>query len=370
MNSAKKMRIALLGTRGVPARYGGFETCAEEIGKRLAAKGHDVLVYCRKGLYPEKKKEYCGMKLVYLPAFKWKPLETLSHTFLSIFNTVGKRADIYLVFNVANSPLLFILLLFKRKVLLNVDGFEWRRSKWSYLGKKYYQFSAWLAAKLSCELVADSHEIKRYYEEKYGRRLHYIAYGAFPQSSRNPSLLAQYGLDPQEYFLQITRFEPENNPLLSIEAFMGLETEKKFVLVGGSNYKTHYSAQIYSVKDKRIKILGFIYNPDILRELLCNCLAYVHGNEVGGTNPALLNAMASGCFVLARDVPFNREVLQVGGGYFGKDINDLREKLAWVLKYSQEAKKLAERGTRIIKEHYDWDSVVSEYEKLFNLNDS
>lgn len=364
------MRIALLGTRGVPARYGGFETCAEEIGKRLAAKGHDVVAYCRKSLYPEKTNEYCGMKLVYLPALKWKVLETLSHTFLSILNAARKRVDIYLVFNVANSPLLFLLLLFKRRAILNVDGFEWWRSKWSCLGRKYFKFSAWLASKLSCELVADSRKIKKYYEIKYGRKLHYIAYGADLQSSRTPALLSRYGLDTQGYFLQITRFEPENNPLLSLQAFQRLNTEKKFVLVGGSNYKTRYSSEIQSINDPRIKILGFIYDPDILRELLCNCLAYVHGNEVGGTNPALLNAMGSGCFVLARDVPFNREVLQDGGLYFEKNANDLREKLVWVLHHSGEAKDLAERGRQIIKANYDWDAVVSEYEKLFHLTDS
>jgi len=361
------MRIALLGIRGVPAKYGGFETCAEEIGKRLAAKGHEVLVYCRKGFYPEEQEEYLGMRMIYLPELRWQPLETLSHTFISIINAVRKRVDICMVFNVANSPLLLIPLMFKRKVLLNVDGLEWTRSKWSPLGQKYYRFSAWLASKLTCGLIADSREIQRYYEEKYGRESHYISYGAYRRSSQNPSLLTQFGLKPQDYFLQITRFEPENNPLLSIQAFMGLETKKKLVVVGGSKYRTNYSAQIHAVDDTRIVFPGYVYDQDILRELSCNCLAYIHGNEVGGTNPGLLNAMASGCFVISRDVPFNREVLQDGGVYFQKDIDSLRERLAWALENSQKMSEFAAKGQKIIQAHYNWDSVASEYEELFNL---
>jgi len=361
------MKIALLGIRGIPAQYGGFETCAEELGKRLVKKGHDVWVYARSSYYKEKPKEYLRMKIVYLPGVNIKFLETLSHTFFSIIHAIGKSYDILLVFNSANSPLLIIPKLFRKNVALHVDGLEWKRAKWSTLGKKYYKFAEWLSTRLSVELIADSSEIIRYYREKYRKEANYISYGATLQYSQNKSILKQFNIVPHEYFLQITRFEPENNPLLSVRAFEILETQKKLVLVGGVKYKTKYSRQIYSTKDKRIIFLGFIYDKNILRELLCNCYAYIHGNEVGGTNPALLEAMASGCFVISRDVPFNREVLQDAGIYFKKNTKDLKMKLAWAMQNASQMKEMKKKGQKIIQKKYNWDSVVREYEKLFQL---
>lgn len=359
------MRIAILGTRGVPAQYGGFETCAEELGKRMVKKGHEVYVYCRSSIYKKKPKNFLGMKLIYMPALNISFLETLSHTFLSLLNALRKHYDFLLIFNNANSPLLIIPQLLKKKVILNVDGLEWKREKWSALGKKYYRFSEWLAAKLPIELVTDSNEIKKYFREKYGKETRYISYGAPLQISRNKSIIERFAIEPQEYFLQITRFEPENNPLLFVKAFEMTNTDKKLVLVGGVKYRTKYSEEIYSTEDKRVKFLGFVYDKDILRELLCNCFAYLHGNEVGGTNPALLEAMGSGCFVICRDVPFNREVLQDAGIYFKKDVNDLKEKLSWSLQNTTPIKKMREKGKEIIQKKYNWDFVLEKYEDLF-----
>ena len=359
------MKIAILGIRGVPARYGGFETCAEELGKRLANKGYEVWVYCRSSYYKEKLKNYLGIKLIYLPSIEIKFLETLSHTFLSLVHALFRKYDILVVFNNANSPLLIFHSLIGKKIILNVDGLEWKREKWGFLGKKYYKFAEWLSTKLSIELIADSKEIKKYYKEKYKKNVNYIPYGADLKFSENKSILKKFDLEPGEYFLQITRFEPENNPLFTVRAFEMLNTNKKLVMVGGVKYKSKYSEEIYSTQDKRIKFLGFVYDRDILRELLCNCYAYIHGNEVGGTNPALLEAMASGCFVICRNVPFNREVLQDAGIYFEKDVRDLREKLRWSLVNSEKIKKLGEEARKIIKKNHDWDFILEQYEKLF-----
>ena len=169
------MRIALIGTRGVPARYGGFETCAEELGKRLVKEGHDVTVYCRPSYYEEKCEEYLGMKLVYPSEVSVKSLETLHHTFVSLLHALRQRFDIHLVFNAANSPALILPKLFGKKVLLHMDGLEWKRSKWSALGKRYYKFAEWLATKLSVELIADSKEIQNYYKTQYGKKTHYLS---------------------------------------------------------------------------------------------------------------------------------------------------------------------------------------------------
>jgi len=355
-----------MGTRGIPARYGGFETCAQELGLRLVKQGHEVSVYCRTGYYDEKLPEYKGVKLIHLPECKIKFLDTLSHTWLSLVHGVGKKYDVILVFNYANSPLLVLPKLLRKNVILHLDGLEWRREKWKGLGKMYFQFAEWLSMRLGTDLIADSKCLVRYYKDKYQKRVHFIPYGADLQVSQRPETLDQWGLKPGEYFLQITRFEPENNPLLSIQAFEKTDTDKSLVLVGGVQYRSVYTQEIYAHKDSRIKRPGFIYDPAVLRELLCNCYAYIHGNEVGGTNPSLLQAMASGCFVICRDVAFNREVLQDAGIYFKKDKGSLLSQLNWALDHDHQIKEKQEQARNIIKRHYDWDSVVGKYLEIFN----
>lgn len=359
------MKIALVGTRGIPAHYGGFETCAEELSKRLVKRGHEVWVYGRSGYYKIKRKEYLGIKLKYIPAFKIKILDTLSHTFLSLLHTLSKNFDIILVFNYGNSPLLILSEILCKHVLLHMDGLEWRREKWKGFGEKYYKFAEWLSTKLAVDLIVDSKSIKEYFKKKYGESTHFIPYGADLEFSRDRHILERFSLEPEDYFLQITRFEPENNPLLSIEAFQRLKTNKKLVLVGGVQYRSEYSEKIYSVRDPRVKLLGFIYDKKILRELFCNCYAYIHGNEVGGTNPALLQAMGAGCYIISRDVPFNREVLLDAGIYYNKDAYDLAAKLSWALRNGEEIKKKGEEARKIIKNHYTWDRVVDKYLEYF-----
>ena len=359
------MKIAILGTRGVPAKYGGFETFAEELGRRLVKRGHEVHVSCRSNFYSHRLEDYLGMKLTYTQGVKTKSLETLSHTFNSVKHVLQKPFDIILLCNIANAPLLLFSKSLRKKVVLHADGMEWERNKWNALGKKYFRFAAWLATKFKTEIISDSKALQKFYKDKYGRDSNFIAYGAIPTSSSDKTLVRKYGLKPDGYFLQITRFEPENNPLLSIKAFEKLDTEKKLVLVGGIKYATAYSEQLYNTKDPRVQFVGFIYDKNVLRELRCNAFAYIHGNEVGGTNPALLEAMSAGCFIVSRDGPFNREVLQNAGVYFHKSTEDLRNKLVWTLDHSQEKQDLAKQGKEIILKTYNWDSVAASYENLF-----
>ncbi len=320
------MKIALIGTRGIPATYGGFETCTEQIGQRLVRKGHEVWVYCRAGHYPIKQDRYLGMNLVYIKEPRSRFFETLFHTLKSLLHAAKRDFDIILVFNSGNAVSLLVPMVFRKKVALHMDGMEWKRDKWSAPAKSYHRFAAWLATKLPVEMINDSRQLQDYYRKKYGRDSHYITYGASPQKSLEPAILKKLGLEANGYYFQLTRFEPENNPLLTVQAFQNLKTDKKLVMVGGVTYATPYSRSIEPVQDERIHMLGFIYDKDILRELYCNCFAYIHGNEVGGTNPTLLEAMASGCFVISRDVAFNREVLQDAGIYFNKTKRALQKK--------------------------------------------
>lgn len=363
----KDLRIAMIGTRGVPARYGGFETCVEEVGKRLTKKGHSITVYCRKGYYSQRPRYYRGMSLCFLPNISNKVLDTLSHTFLSVLHALFRRYDVYMVFNAANSIALIPLRLFGKNIVINTDGLEWKRSKWGIVGRSFYKISEKLACILSNRLISDSKGIKEYYLSRHNTESSKIAYGADIQKCEKPDIILEMGLRPFEYFLQITRFEPENNPLLTIEAFKRSNTGKKLVLVGGNPYHTEYVKKINAASYDHDDILlpGFIYDEAVLRELWCFCFAYIHGNEVGGTNPALLQTMACGCFTMSIDVPFNRDVLNGCGKFFQKNVNSLEYEMKWAVTHKSELAPYKAKAIDRISTEYSWDKMAELYEKLF-----
>lgn len=360
------LKIAFIGTRGVPARYGGFETCAEEIGKRLVLRGHDVRVYCRSRYYPERPRTHAGMTLVYRPSLPFRSLETLSHTAFSLFHAAWRKTDVCLVFNSANAPLLWIARLAGKQVVVHTDGLEWERDKWRGFGAWYFKRAAVKAVRLPIPLISDSREIQDYYRRVFGRETHFIAYGAPLVESRDPSRLRTFGLKPGGYFLQMARFEPENNVHLTADAFSRVETDKKLVLVGGASYKTRYVRMVgaAAAADPRVVLAGFVYDPDLVNELLTNAYAYIHGNEAGGTNPGLLQAMGAGCAVLARDVVFNREVGGEAAVYFDDDAGDLAEKIRRTLERPEDLERMKSGLRRIAREKYDWEAVAEAYERL------
>jgi glycosyltransferase involved in cell wall biosynthesis len=361
------MKIALIGTRGVPANYGGFETFYEELGKRLAERGHDVTVYCRDSYYPEKLEEYLGMKLVYLPNLKKKSLDTLSHTFFSILHAIRQPYDVYMVCNAANSPVLLLPRLLGKRIAINTDGLEWKRGKWGKVARTYYKICERISTILAHRVVADSHGIQDYYANEYNAATTFIPYGAFLTESKQPKLLDKLDIMPGEYFLQITRFEPENNPLLTIQAYKQLTTDKKLVIIGGVPYESDYSRKISdeAAGHPNIILPGSIYDKDLLNEIWCNCFAYIHGNEVGGTNPALLQTMASGCFTIAIDVSFSRDVLADAGIFFNTDVQALANQMQWALDHEQELAAYKEKAVERIRLNYSWDKVTDDYEALF-----
>lgn len=365
MKKDLSLKIALIGTRGVPANYGGFETCVEELGRRLVKRGHAVTVYCRDSYYDKKTKDYLGMKLVYLPNLKRKSLDTLSHTLLSVGHALFKSYDVLMVFNAANSPTLFLPRLFGKKIAINTDGLEWKRGKWGRWAQRYYKMSEWLSTKLANRIVADSIGIQDYYQNTYGVDSSYIAYGAPVIRSSNPALLERFGVRTGEYFLQVTRFEPENNPLMTIKAFRAANTGKKLILVGGVPYESEYSRQIEKEAGKDVILPGFLYDKDQLNELWTNCFAYIHGNEVGGTNPALLQTMGAGCFTIAVDVPFSHDVLSDCGIYYEKTIESLSAQMTWASQHEDELDAFKVKAVERIRTHYTWDKVTDGYESLF-----
>lgn len=362
------MRIAMLGTRGVPARYGGFETAVEEIGQRLAAAGHQVTVYCRGERHPEP--EYLGMQLVHLPAVRRKAAETLSHTTLSVFHAAARKvarqgADVALVFNAANAPLLPLLRALRIPVATHVDGLEWKRAKWSGAGQRYYLNAERWAVRWSDALIADAQGIQDYYRERYGASSVMIPYGAPILTAPNLDKLREAGHEPGGYHLVVARFEPENHVHLAIEGYRRANVTKPLVIVGSAPYSDAYTAKLHELAggDERIKFLGGVWDQELLDALYAGALTYVHGHSVGGTNPSLLRAMGAGAATVAYDVVFNREVLGDTGRFW-----DGPAALARLLEAAEaDPAAEADRGEAARKraaERYVWDDVAVAYEKL------
>ncbi len=357
------MRIAILGTRGIPACYGGFETCAEELSTRLVQRGHNVAVYCRRAYYQSPKLSHRGVRLVHLLCLKRKGLETLSHVFLSILHAL-RRADVLLIFNVASSPICILARIIGVPVALNVDGLEWKRRKWGRLARLYYLWAAYLAKIGADVLITDSREMQRIYSEKFNAPSVYIPYGAEIGESRRPELLKRYGLEPVSYILTVTRLEPENNTDLIVKACTELDIGMKLVVVGGVRHQSLYSNRLFANESSKVCFLGPIYDKEILRELWTNCYLYFHGNEAGGTNPALLQAMAYGNCVIAIDVTFNKEVLGGTGFLAPKDVEVLKGQICLLIDRPEIVREFGEKAKQRVKTAYDWEHVCDEYAEI------
>jgi glycosyltransferase involved in cell wall biosynthesis len=358
------MRIAILGTRGIPSGYSGYEAFAEEVGRRFAERGHEVTVYCRRALFKERPVMFLGMKMIYLPSIQTKTLGTFTHTFLSALHLAFRRADVALFVNVANSPFCLITKLAGMKTALNVDGLEWLRPKWGPMGKKYFLTAARIAKHTTHELITDANRMKKVYQEMFGASSTMIAYGANIMSSSRPELLDPLGLKKGEYFFTACRLVPDNNVDLMIEAFLRTDTSKKYAIAGGTPYKSPYMAKLRMIADDRVVFLGHIDDQAVIRELHCNAFAYLHGHQYGGTNPTLLKALAFGNCVLALNTEFNREVLGNYGMFFEKDVSDVELRLREILEHPQIQVRLARSAPDRIREKYTWDLIADQYEAL------
>lgn len=360
------MRIAILGTRGVPGNYGGFETFAEELGSRLVERGHDVTVYCRTGNSAESPKQHRGMRLIHLPAIRHKSAETLSHTFLSALHAAASTYDLIYCCNSANAPICFIPWLRRQTTVLNVDGLEWRRAKWGRLAKRYYRWAASLAARMPIEVVTDAEVIQDYYRTRFGRETRCFSYGTdLYERGHRSELVAALDLEPDRYLLYVSRLEPENNALLTVEAYRRVETDVPLVIVGDAPYAKEYIDRVRGAADGRVRFLGYQFG-DAYHALQANALAYVQATEVGGTHPALVEAMGHRNAVLAHDVPEHREVVGGAGLYFGyRDADDLARAMREVLADRSLVADLRQRAEARVRERYGWDAVTDEYEAYF-----
>ncbi len=354
------MRIAILGTRGIPANYGGFETFAEELAKRLVARGHQVTVYCRQ---KHGTTSFVGAKLVYLPTVRHKYLDTIAHTAVSTLHLLFHRVDVALYCNAANAIFTWMPRLVGVRVALNVDGLERNRKKWNQLAKKWYLLSEWLATFMPNETVTDAEAIEKYYQERYGRRSTFIPYGAEMGKLQSTDVLDELGLERGRYFLYVSRMEPENNALLVRETFEQVSTDMKLALIGDAPYADEYIGKVHATNDPRIVMPGAIYGQGY-KELGSHCFAYIHATEVGGTHPALIEAMGRGALVLYLDTVENREVAGDAGVPF--EAFELAEKMHDVLAMSNaERDQLRRAAVERVSARYSWEAVTDQYEQLF-----
>ncbi|MBV9762395.1 MAG: DUF1972 domain-containing protein [Acidobacteriaceae bacterium] len=354
------MRIALLGTRGIPARYGGFETFAEELSARLAERGHGVTVYCRD---KHEAGEYRGARLRHLPAIRHKYVETVAHTGLSTLDLLFRRFDIVLYCNAANAVFTWMPRVLGMRTALNVDGLERHRKKWNFLAKGWYRVSEWLATWCPSATVTDAERIREYYLGRYGKDSTFIPYGAETGKVSGCDLVRALGLEPGKYVLYVSRLEPENNALMVREAFEKVHTDFKLAIVGDAPYAAAYIRRVKETRDERIVIPGAIYGEGY-RQLQSHCAVYVQATEVGGTHPALIEAMGRGALVLYLKTPESLEAAADAAAPFGSA--DLAEKLQWAVDLPEgERNAWGRRAMERIEKLYSWNVVTDAYENLF-----
>jgi glycosyltransferase involved in cell wall biosynthesis len=359
------LKIAILGTRGIPANYGGFETFAEECSAGLVARGHQVTVYCRSHYVSKSRKAHRGARLMVLPTLKTKYTDTIVHSLFCILHAIFQKYDLILICNAANSAYAGLPRLLGIPVVVNVDGIERMRQKWNRLGKAYYRLGEYLSTCFPDAIVTDARVIARYYQEKYGASSVFIPYGANTEKPEGDEVLKTLGLSPAEYFLYVSRLEPENNAHLVVRAFEGVKTPKRLVILGDAPYSAEYIRNIRATQDSRILFPGAIYGPGY-RQLQANAFCYIHATEVGGTHPALIEAMGQGNIVIANGTVENEEVLGATGLFYRRNnLEDLRRCIQDVADNPGKYCSLAQAALERARNEYSWDRVIREYEQLF-----
>lgn len=355
------LKVAILGTNGVPAKYGGFETLVEYLTLHLGAK-FNLTVYCSKTPKDKRLREYNGAKLVYLP-FKANMAQSIIYDYVSFFHA-WIHADIVLILGCSGCTILPFKYIFKRrKLILNLGGMDWQRSKWNFLTRKFLKFSEYMAVRFSDIIISDNTMIAEYIQKAYGRNSHIIEYGgdqAFRVELNENS--NHYFFLNKPYYLAVSRIQRDNNLEMMLETFSKMP-DKIFVLISnwdfspyGKEVKGKYSGY------RNLVLIGPIYDQKELNLIRSNCIAYIHGHSGGGTNPALTEAMFLSLPILAFDVSFNRATTEEKAKYFKNEfeLRDMIQKIE-----SDELKQIGNDLKEIADRRYLWSKISSKYAKVF-----
>ena len=362
------MRIAFIGSRGIPARYSGFETFYEQVAVRLARRGHEVTVYNRKHFMGDVGSTFEGVRIVTLPSIATKHLDTLTHTALSSLHALFLGYDIAYYCIVGNSPLVWLGRLSGARTLLNVDGEDWAREKWGGFARWYQQQCEWIATRTAGMLISDARGIETRYRELYGAESIFVPYGANIRKGAGMGALKKWGLEPRGYYLCVGRFVPENGFHLGMEAFRKVRTDRKLVIVGDSPYETGYKEELKALasKDPRVVLTGYAFGDDYA-ELSSHAEAFVLPSAVDGTRPVLLDQMGFGNCLLVRNSLVNREVVEGWGHLFDKDqpVEALAREWQWIEEHPAEVQAYRDQVRTRIETYYNWEWVTDFYEDLF-----
>ncbi len=362
------LKVAIMGAKGYPYVYGGYDTLVKELGERLQARGVQVRVYNHRSLFPRRPRFVNGIECIYTPALESKSLTQLSHTFFSMLHACFSDVDVIFVVNSGNGPFGWLARIFGKPTAINVDGLEWLRPKWKGWGARYFKWASKMATRSFDQIINDSDEMRRVYLEEFQKDSVVIAYGANPKEDVEDSPLQTWNLHSREYYLIVGRLIPDNNADLIIEGFLQSNSNKPLVIVGDAPFSDAWVQQVKKLEGPRVLFTGYVTDPLVLASLYSHCSAYFHGHEFGGTNPAMLKALGYGCAILALNTPFNQEMLQNGkhGWYFEKTslaVQQLVEKAESGATELQELRQTARQG---LTEKYSWDRVTDQYLEVFH----
>jgi glycosyltransferase involved in cell wall biosynthesis len=365
------MKIAILGTRGIPASYSGFETAVEQLTARLTERGHEVVVYCRPHVVDRKLRHYKGAELVHLRTVQNKYLDTFVHTWLSAIHVARvTKPDVALFFIAGNSPLCVITRWASIPAVINVDGLDSDRRKWPAFAKAYLRFAERTAPRWADQAITDSHAVADIFEQRYGERIGVVPYGVEDPGHDGTETLERLGLEPRKYILFVGRLEPENNPHLLVEAFSRIgrteARDMKLAVVGGAPYAHDYIRQVWRKADPRVVFPGYVFGRGYW-ELQRHAYLFCAPTEVGGTHPVILEALAAGNCVLVNDHRPNAETVGDAGLYFsGKGgVGALAVELERLL---ADPSLVAQYRTRALHraQQYSWETVTDQYERLLS----
>lgn len=362
----RPLRVAILGCRGYPSTYGGFETFVRRLAPYLRDDGMDVSVYCREPTRKVVVRTVDDITCIDTWGVDSKSASTLSYGLTSAVDSLRRRYDSVLVLNVANGYFLPLLEWGGTPVALNVDGIEWERAKWSPTGKAVFKAGAWLSAKLASRIVVDSTVIGDIWRDQFGVPSTFLPYGADVVTDTRTDKVKALGIEPGSYLLVVARLAPENNVELLLDALDQRGWPYPTVIVGSANYDNPIEARLNAITaaNPQVRWLGHVHDQELLAQLWSSCALYWHGHSVGGTNPALLQALGAGAPTLALDTAFNREVLGGGDQTVPADPAVLATRIEALMADPVQRAALSASGRATISERYQWADVCRGYADL------
>lgn len=364
---APRLSIAMIGIKAIPARFGGFETAVDQISRGLVKRGHQVVVYNRSGMSQLAENEYEGVRIVTLPTVKSKNLSTIVHAFLATAHVIFHRVDVVHYFTTGTTVFAPIPRFLGMRTVCSVDGTDWQRGKWGKFARWYLRLSERFATQFCDRLISDSQAVMRYYSETYNADSALVTYGMREAVAGGDQWLKSFGLTCRDYILFVGRLVPENNIHHLVCAFEDIETDKKLVIVGDDPWEKRYVRSLKSTSDSRVVFTGAVYGEGY-EQLQRNAHIFVLPDEVGGTHPALVEAMGFGNCVLVNDTPSNLEVIdQAGFSYRGAEgAVDLKAQLQMLLNNPGLVEEYRGKALRRAQTHYRWEDVVQSHETVYS----